>query len=213
MTPVNPLDTPSAREVAKKYPQGSLLGALLGAMVFGGVSAFMTGVAPVSHIELVRKEGHVAARVETCVFYRWPYRTELLVPVTGVSSEVKQGEKLHKRAGDGKHPNARAESQGYLTLESKQGDPAEEKSVRVTVHHSLVKGVRDDVSAFLADDKRDRFEFRTETHPIIGTWVPLLFTIPMTALCAFGLVAGSIQRVVQLALKTLGPRTEAEPER
>jgi hypothetical protein len=205
MTTPNPLDTPSAREVARKYPQGSLLGALFGTVLFGGVSAVMTGAAPVSRIELVRAGGKVAAHVETCIFFRWPYRTATVDPVTGVSSEVRAGKKLHKRPGDGIPHHRRSESQGYLALESN------DDTVWVTVHRTAVKETAAKVSAFLADANADRLDFRVETHPIVGTWVPALFTIPMALLCAFGLVAGTIQRVVAGALRTLGPRTEDEP--
>ncbi len=204
MTTPNPLDTPSAREVARKYPQGSFArGAVWHGAVRRGVGGDDGGGA-VSRIELVRTGGKVAGRVETCIFFRWPYRTATIDPITGVSSEVRAGKKLHKRPGDGIPPHRRSESQGYLALESN------DNTVWVTVHRTAVKETAAKVSTFLADANADRLDFRVETHPIVGTWVPALFTIPMALLCVFGLVAGTIQRVVRWALRTLGPRSEDE---
>ena len=184
-----------------RKPNGSVLAAFIAMLVLGGILGAITWAAPVSHIELSQVEGTVQARVVTCLFVWIPIREELITPLTSVESTTREGERLHKRRGDGIHPNNRAVSQGVLTLVSG------ERAVDVLVSTTSLAETKTQVEAFLQQPTPQPLHLWTVGQYIAGYIVPLCL-FPFEALFIIGFFGGLVQWAVYL----LSPG-EPEPAR
>ncbi len=187
----------TSRRQGRRKPQGSVLFAFAGSLVLGGIITVITWASPVITIELSHVDGQPQARVHSALWLWYPWKTELVRPLTGVGSEVKQGEKLHKRPGDGIPPNKRAVDQGVLVLKSG------EHETKVLVSTTWLKSEATQIETFLATPDAKPVRLWTVGQFIAGYLVPLGLML-LFALFAVGFVGGSVQWVIY----ALSPRDE-----
>lgn len=178
-----------SRRKGRRKPQGSMLAALAGSVVLGGVLTLITWASPVSTIELAHLDGQPQARVTTSIWLWYPWKEELIRPLTGVGSHVKQGEKLHKRPGDGIPPERRAVDQGTLVLRSG------EKETQVLASTTWLKSQTEQVEALMKSPDAKPVRLWTVGQFIAGYLVPLGL-LPFFALFVIGFVGGGVQRII-----------------
>jgi hypothetical protein len=181
-------DAKTRRKVRRK-PQGSVIFAFVGTLVLGGVITLITWAAPVVTIELAVVDGQPQARIDTAIWLWFPWKTELVRPLTGVRSETKRGEKLHKRPGDGIPPEKRAVDQGQLFLKSGEAE------TRVLVSTTWMASQQEQVETFLRTRDAKPVRIRAVGQFIAAYIVPLCL-LPFFALFAIGFVGGTIQWVI-----------------
>ena len=187
-------DNAPRRKVRRK-PQGSVLVAFVGSLVLGGIITLITWASPVTTIEVSRVDGEPQARVNSALWLWYPWKVELVRPLTGVRSEIKRGEKLHKRPGDGIPPNKRAVDQGILVLKSGENE------TQVLVSTTWLKSETEQIETFLKTPDAKPVRLWTVGQFIAGYLVPLGLML-LFALFVVGFVGGS----VQWALYALSPR-------
>lgn len=173
----------------RQKPQGSMIAALAGSVVLGGILTLITWASPVSTIELAHVDGLPQARVTTSIWLWYPWKEELVRPLTGVGADVKRGEKLHKRPGDGIPPERRAVDQGTLVLRSG------EKETKVLASTTWLKSQTEQVEAFMKSPDAKPVRLWTVGQFIAGYLVPLGL-LPFFALFVIGFVGGGVQRIL-----------------
>jgi len=159
MPPKPPKHTPPRQSV------GTLL---LGFVVFVGVPAFMTASAPVSWLSFWRNDGRVSAKIQTCVFFVFPYRTSILNDVTGVDSTFHRGDLIRRKAGE--QHNHRAEDEAAIVLTEK------EQTIVIPASPISVDNLKKQIQGMLSNPEQKTLSLFT-----VANWkVGLIFAIPMS---------------------------------
>jgi hypothetical protein len=128
----------------------------------------MTASAPVSWLSFWRNDGHVSAKIQTCVFFIFPYRTSLLNDVTGVDSTFHRGDLIRRKAGEQR--NHRAEDEAAIVLTEK------EQTVTIPASPVSVDHLKKQIQGMLSNPEQ-----KTLSLFAVANWkVGLIFAIPMS---------------------------------
>lgn len=191
-----------AKSGKQPKPKHGLFEFLLGGLVCVGVPALMTASAPVSWLEFTRAGDRVAVKTQTCLFFVIPYRVNELADVKQIGTTFHEGEKLHKRPGDGKR--GRAENEASIVLHG----PQEGQDVSVPVSPASIKSVEARVKAFLEDPQQQNLSVFT-----VANWkVGLIFAIPVCLLTVLFIIGWSIWLGQTLAKPFQILRVDEPPE-
>lgn len=142
-----------ARPTSKKS-KPSLFSRILGGifthifaiLIFVGIPALVTAIAPVSWLKFERQNGQVTATAKTCLLFFVPYRTATVSPVIGVGDRVLAG-KVNRERRNGRDRNVKAEDEGFLAIHGN------DTSAEVEVSPASLKSVVDQVDTFLKNEQ------------------------------------------------------------
>ena len=156
---------------------------VIGGIFCVGFPGFMTAVAPVSWLEFTRVEERVDAKTQTCVFFVFPYSTKELADVTKVSTTLRLGDNLRRRAGGG-NPG-RAESEGGVVLHGSEQEGQEAKTISVLVSPASFKTVEAKINGFLGDPQQQTLKVF-----VVANWkFGIIFAAPLCLLTVLFVVS------------------------
>jgi hypothetical protein len=177
-----------SKDSNSKPSKHGLVEFLIGGVVCVVVPALMTAIAPVSWLGFNRVEGRVTAKVQTCVFFVFPYSTRELSDVKKVSTTFKLGELRRKRRGD--HEQVRAESEGHVILHgpAKDGADGDEDVISASVSPASLKTVETTIQTYLDDPRQGKLSLFTVANWKFG----VIFAIPACLLTVLFVVGWSV---------------------
>ena len=180
-----------------KTTLAGLLGTqLLGLLVFVGLPAFVTGIAPVSWVTFERHDDQVTATAKTCLFFFIPYKTVTVNPVTGVGDRFAAGTVTHERR-EGRDHDAKSEDEGFLVIHGNK------QAAQVPVTPFNLKSVLEKSEAFLRDPQGTELRLFVVANwkfsVIVGGLISLL-----TVLYAIGVASSAGVKFIHLFQWALG---------
>jgi hypothetical protein len=170
-------------------------GQILIFLMFVGVPALVTAIAPVSWIRLERTGEQVTARVQTCLLFVVPFKNQSVAPVTEVGDELIAGkERRERRPGTDRFTTS--DDEGILVL---QGDAT---SARVQVSPASLPQVVAKCQAFVDDAAAGEltlFVVANWKFSVIGGGVVSLLAVLYIGAVTSGLVVKFVQRLQGLS--------------
>lgn len=130
---------------------GYVFSFLLGVLVFIGLPAAVTAMAPVSRVTFERVAGQVNAHAKTCLLFFVPYRSRTIESVDHIDTRFVAGEYGHD-SGRSRSNQTKSEDQGFLVIKSK------DQSIEVPVSPINLKSVSNQAQEFL--DKSEEAQLR-----------------------------------------------------
>ncbi|PTY02909.1 hypothetical protein DB346_07810 [Verrucomicrobia bacterium LW23] len=184
---------------------GWLITQAIALLVFLGVPALVTAIAPVSWVNFQRVGDRVSVRASTCLLFVVPYKTVVVDSVIGVSERNVSGTTSSRRHGESvTRDRTKSEDQGFLVLlPPEPGVPAE-----VSVSPASLPGVLEQCRAFLknpAEERLSLFVVANWKFSVIGGGIATFFA----ALYIVGATCG----VALFLFRLVVPRTSAAPAR
>ena len=169
---------------------GTLFTQVLAILIFVGIPALVTAIAPVSWIKFERQNGQVTATAKTCLLFFVPYKTATVSPVIGIGDRVHAGQvNRHRRPGPDRQ--VKAEDEGFLAIHGN------DTSAEVQVSPASLKAVVDQVDTFLKNDQAPELRLFVVTNwkfSIIGGGLISLLTV----LYVVGVTCEILTRIVHV---------------
>jgi hypothetical protein len=191
-------------QVAAGRPQRSLIGKIvsfllhqLAALVlFVGIPALVTAIAPVSWVKFERRDGTVSAKAQTCLLFVVPYKTQAVSPVVGIGDRFVGGSYTRKRR-PGRDRVTKSEDEGFLIIQGVE----EAAEVSVTPHD--LKSVIERSEAFLHDSQAAELKLFVVANwkfSVIGGGLISLLTV----LYVVSIVGGGAVKLIRVYQWALG---------
>lgn len=161
---------------------------ILGFFCCVGLPAFISAIAPVSVVHLVRENERVTADLTTRIFYAFPYRHAIVQDVKSVDDRFHEGERIRGRNGE---PNHNAEDESFLVLHG-ASDAAEVPVSPINIQAAVAK-----VATFLSQPTPREQRITVVANWKFGVFLPLLLS-PLAILYLVGLVLTVFRWIVRL---------------
>lgn len=193
---------------------GVVFSQLLALLVFVGVPAAVTAIAPVSRIHLERQAGQVSARTSSCLLFVIPFRVQTIAPVTGFDQRHVSGTvSAHSRRTN--RDDVKSEDQAWLVVVS------QDQRIEVPVSPADMPPVRKQAEEFLSNPQATELKLFVVANwkfSVIGGGLVSLLTVIYAGTIAIGLLLKLVhlvqwlcgvpphRRLLAAALKTPPPR-------
>ena len=161
-------------------------------LVFVGVPALVTAIAPVAWVSFERREGDVSATAQVCLLFFVPYQTMHVSPVTRVSDRVHAGSVRYDRSRKVNDREVKAEDSGFLVIHGP------DQSAEVPLTPFNLKSVVEQVNTFLQDPQATELKLFVVANwkfSILGGGLASLLTILYVGAVAFSVIVYSVHLI------------------